>query len=48
MKMHYNNALNPKLYKIPICGIKADENTKCTENKDRVTCKRCLKRLSGQ
>lgn len=41
--IHYNNALNPAQYNIPLCSPNADFKT--TTDKGQITCKNCLKRF---
>lgn len=44
MSIHYNNALNPELFKIPACRPNA-ANLKVTTDRTKVTCKNCQQRL---
>ena len=45
--IHYNNALNPNLYNIPICRPNA-ANLRTTTDPGRVTCRSCLKQLEAK
>lgn len=44
MKVHYNNALRPDLYSVPVCHPAGDGHATTTDI-SQVTCRNCLRRL---
>lgn len=44
--IHYNNALNPEKFSVPVCYTTA-KNAQTTTDKTKVTCKNCLKRFDA-
>jgi len=41
MKVHFNNALNPKKNTVIACGVKVGSHLNTTTDGALVTCKRC-------
>jgi len=45
MKTHYNDALNPTSFKIPLCRQTTGRSIRCSTDIAKVTCRRCLQML---